>query len=327
MRQALGIAPATMSDLLRRICDSEQSKPRQGSVRRLSPIEARTLLGSRGYTYPEPAKVISFLMCKGGVGKTTSSLFVAQRMSAYGARVLAIDADMQSNLTSAFDLEGLNFTLGSDTSILATILRGECSFSDAIIPITENLDLLPSTPINALLEGTIRERFKNTSRAMSFIDELRADYDFILIDCAPALSLTNTAIACVSDLVVLPVAPDRFSQIGLDQTLKELAQIEKDFAATKSEKRILFTRYDGREFTSLKYLTEVAEAHPEKRFSTAIRTSADVKNVIARREDLFQIRKSNARDDYDAFTRELMGIEKVISNRKTTRGEQPEAVA
>lgn len=120
--------------------------------------------------------------------------------------------------------------------------------------------------------------------------------------------------------MILPVSPDKFSQLGLNQTLQELQQIEQDFQL-QIEKRIIFTRYDGREFTSLKYLAEIAEKHNDIRFSTAIRTCADVKNAITRKEDLFSYKKSNAREDYDKFTQELMGLDKVFQKKTSSSTE------
>jgi chromosome partitioning protein len=142
-----------------------------------------------------------------------------------------------------------------------------------------------------------------------------SNYDFILIDCAPALNLTNTAIISAADTVILPVAPDKFSQIGLDQTLREINQIEQDFGLSV-ETKILFTKFDAREFTSLKYLSEIVNKHTERRFLTAIRTCSDVKNAITRKEDLFALKKSNAKEDFDSFAREMMGLDKFVGRRK-----------
>ena len=316
VRSALGVAPATLNEIYKkagiesRVEDDSNRKLGRGASTSISPKDVRKIFEARGYSFPENAKIISLMICKGGVGKSTSTYFLSQRLSAYGARVLVIDADPQGNLTSAFNLEQYGRDVGEDTPILVDILTGQCGIDEAIIAITPNLHLIPSNPLNSNLEGKIRELFKNPSLPMKkTLDPVRKRYDYILIDCAPALNLTNTAIASASDTVILPVAPDKFSQIGLDQTLKELAQIEQDFSL-KIEKKVLFTKYDAREFTSLKYLAEIAEKHTDKRFSTAIRTCADVKNVITKREDLFRLKKSAAKEDYDSFARELMGLDK-----------------
>jgi chromosome partitioning protein len=257
------------------------------------------------------------MICKGGVGKTTSTYFSAQRLSSYGAKVLVIDADPQGNLTSAFNLEQYGVGIDEETPVLLDVITSQCTIDESIIPVTLNLHLLPSTPLNANLDGKIRDNYKNPSLPVKkVIAQVMDRYDYILIDCAPALNLTNTAVVCASDMVILPVAPDKFSQLGLNQTLQELSQIESDFSLTFN-KKILFTKYDGREFTSLKYLTDIAEKYNDLRFNTAIRTSADVKNAITKREDLYSYKKSNAKEDYDSFVFELMGLDKAF--RKTTK--------
>jgi chromosome partitioning protein len=259
------------------------------------------------------------MMCKGGVGKTTSTYYLAQRLSAYGAKVLAIDGDAQGNLTSSFALEKLGFSVDEKTPILVDVLTERVALDHALVEVTPGMHLLPSTPLNANLEGRIRERFKNPSIPLKkLLEPILGRYDYVLIDCAPALNLTNTAIVSASDLVVLPVMPDFYSQLGLGQTLNEIAQIEEDFGLS-IEKRIIFTKYDAREFTSLKYLGEIASQHEDKRFLTAIRVSADVKNAVTKNEDLFAMKKSTAKEDYDAFAQELMGLDRFFEGRRGGR--------
>ncbi len=319
LRSTLGVAPATLHEILKKVgiepLPDEQKTFGRGAAKNILSNDVRRIFEMRGFRYPDKARVIVFMICKGGVGKTTSSFYVANRLAAYGARVLVIDADSQGNLTSAFNLEQYGVDIDEGTPVLLDVVTGQCTIQEAIIAITPNLHLLPSNPLNANLEGKIREGFKNPSLPIKkFITPLYNKYEYILIDCAPALNLTNTAIASAADTVILPVSPDKFSQLGLDQTLRELQQIEADFQL-KIDKKIIFTRYDGREFTSLKYLAEIAEKHDDIRFSTAIRTSADVKNAITKREDLFSYKKSNAKEDYDKFTQELMGIDKIFQKK------------
>ena len=314
LRSALRIAPTILTRLYQRLnvefADGSKGPARGGGpARSVYGTEVRRILEARGFQFPHEAKTCSMMMCKGGVGKTTSSFFLAQRLTAYGARVLLIDTDPQGNLTSAFELERYGYVVDEKTAIMVDVIAGMCSITDAIIEVTPSLHLVPSTPLNCILEGRIREHYKNPSIAFSkAIKDLKREYDYILFDCAPSLNLTNTAAVSASDLVVLPVAPDRFSQIGLDQTLSEIEQIERDFRL-EVDKKIILTKFDGREYTSLKYLADVVREHDHRRFNVVIRTCADVKNVITKSQDLFQLIKSSARHDYDLFTREFMGLD------------------
>lgn len=321
LRSLLACTPSSLSDLYKKLSVSfadAESAPRRGSPKHVFGTDVRRVLEAKGYKFPKTAKIIAFMMCKGGVGKTTSTFFLSQRLSAYGARVLAVDADPQGNLTSAFNLEELDHEIDEQTPILVDVISKECNITDATIEVTPQLHLIPSTPLNATMEARIRENYKNPSLAFSrAIKQVTKQYDYILIDCAPSLNLTNTAAISASNLVVLPVAPDKFSQIGLEQTLLEIEQIEKDFEL-KVEKKIIFTKFDGREFTSLKYLADIAKQYDDKRFSVAIRTCADVKNAVTRKEDLFNMSSSNAKEDYDNFTTELMSLRQFFFRHRTS---------
>lgn len=312
LRSALNVSPATFNELQKKYAIKSVDETGKGTVKDIPASECRRILEARGFKYPTPAKVISLMMCKGGVGKTTTSLFLSQRLSSYGAKVLAIDADSQGNLTSAFNLDLYKFDIDEEVPVLVDVLEEKVQIEEAIISVTPNLHLIPSTPYNAILDGKIREKYKNPSLAVSkFLNKVRNKYDYIIIDCAPALNLTNTALICASDTVILPASPDRFSKIGLTQTLDEIRTLENDFNLS-IETKIVFTRFDAREYTSLKYLSEIADEHKEKMFKTTIRTASDLKNAITKKEDLFSYKKSNAKEDYDSFTKELMGITKLF---------------
>ncbi len=246
LRQTLGVAPATLSDLFKKIGVNfvEEEKSLRGQAKNVQSMDVRRIFELRGYQYPRSAKVISLMMCKGGVGKTTTTVFVAQRISSYGAKVLIIDADSQGNATSALSLDQYGVSIDEETPVLLDVITGQCSIDDVILKVSPTLHLIPSSPANSTLDGKIRENFKNTSIALKkHLEPIMAHYDFILIDCAPALNLTNTAMVAASDLVIMPVAPDKFSQMGLEQTISEISQIENDFNL-KIDKKIVFTKFE-----------------------------------------------------------------------------------
>ncbi len=260
-----------------------------------------------GGRFPLHGRIIAFLMCKGGVGKTTSAFFTARRLFSYGAKVLVVDADPQSNLTEAFDLEKHGISIDEETPVLLDVLEKRCVLEEAIIQVEPGLALLPSTPMNSNLDAKIRDTYKNPSIALRrFLEPLKRSYDFIIVDCAPALNLTNTAVVCAAETVLMPVTPDRFAKMGLGLSIKELQQIEEDFQILL-KKQILLTRYDSREYTSQRYLEEIKTTFKDLKSGISIvpvviRSSAEVKNAVARGEDLFQ-GGSRAGHDYDALAK------------------------
>lgn len=313
VRDLLKVSAPTLSDLYRRLDVSYVSKEaKRGSAKSIGGSQVRKILNARGFKYPSPSKIVAFMMTKGGVGKTTSTFYLSQRLTAYGAKVLAVDADPQGNLTSAFnfqdDIDG--FEIDGETPVLVDIVERKATLGEATICVTPNLHLIPSTPNNAILESRIDGRYKNLSLMVeALLGTVKQNYDYILIDCGPALNKTNFAIVAGSDLAVMPVSPDKFSQVGLEQTLREISDVKREFKDSKVEPRIVLTRFDARENTSLKYLSDIVSNHDDIRFKSVIRTSSDVKNAIVDDVDLFGMKKSNAREDYDALAKELMGLD------------------
>lgn len=264
------------------------------------PKAVRRYLNSLGYEFPH--QVISFQMLKGGVAKTTSTLNFGLRASMYGARVLFLDLDQQANLTFALGVDAENLPVWVD------VVEKKASVKDAIVAIDKNIDLIPSSLNNSVLDRVLLNSNRNWAQAVRGpLADLRTHYDLVIIDTAPNLSAINTAVTCASDVVVLPINPDKFSILGLRKHLADLADIRKDFDLKFVEK-VLFTRYDGRESSSREILSSCIEEFSEILMKHYIRTSTEIKNNIGVTKTIFNS-KSNAKEDYDMVTRELMGFE------------------
>lgn len=308
LRATLGVTAAALSQSIKKIAatlpDGERLVQRKGALTLLDPDLVRAILIDRGLSYPESALVFAIMICKGGAGKTAVSLYLATRLSSYGCRILLVDADPQGNLTQSFYLDDI----GENTKVLNNIIGTSKPIRDIIIPVTKNLHLVPSTLVNSSLDDKLAKAtidFKSAIRTK--IDAVRQDYDFVLIDCAPALSYTNYSAAAAADLMVLPVNPDEYSKIGLGQTLDSVEAVEEG-RGFKVPKKIIFNKFDAREYTSVRYLQEVTAGRKEQMFSTLIRTSADVKNAVSKKQDLFLDTRSTAREDFDALAKEILGI-------------------
>lgn len=272
------------------------SRPWKASI---APLMVRHYLATKGFSYPY--KVFSFQMLKGGVAKTTSCLNFGIRAAQYGARVLMIDLDQQANLTFALGAEN------EDHPVWVDIVEKKNSLQDCVITIQENLDLVPSSLNNSVLDRLLLNSSRNWVQAVKGpLKEVRSHYDIVLIDTAPNISMTNTAVTAASDVVVLPVNPDRFAMMGLRKHLEDLSDLKKEFDL-KFEEKILFTRYDGREAISQDLLKHCIDQYHELMLESYVRISSDVKNTIGSGKSLFQS-KSGAKEDYDLVTRELLGF-------------------
>lgn len=265
----------------------------------LLPEEARQLLLAEGYKYPH--KVISIQMLKGGVAKTTSVLNMGLRAAMYGARVLFVDLDQQANLSFALGVEDESLPVWVD------IVEKKKSIDECVRFIEPHVDLIPSSLNNSVLDRVLLNSNRNWSLAVKApLEKIKHRYDLILIDTAPALSATNTAVTVASDEVILPVNPDKFAFMGLQKNLSELEDIRSDFSLGFSRK-VLFTKFDGREKFSHELLQKCIESFEDSLMKGYIRTSAEVKNTVRSGKSLYA-GKSPIKADYDFVTREMLGF-------------------
>ncbi len=265
----------------------------------LDPKTVRKYLSSQGFQYPQ--KVISFQMLKGGVAKTTSALNFGLRAAMYGARVLFVDLDQQANLTFALGKES------EDHPVWVDIVEKKTTAEKATLNIDEGIDLIPSSLNNSVLDRVLLNSHRNWAQAVKGpLQEVKAFYDLIIIDTAPNLSAINTAATCASDLVVLPINPDKFSLMGLQKHMEDLADLRQEFDL-HFDSKILLTRFDARESTSHEILAQCAEKYDNLLLKSYIRTSSEIKNTIRSSRTIFTA-KSNAKTDYDQVTRELLSF-------------------
>lgn len=278
---------------------------RQQNKSAYSPSAVRKFLTARGFTYPK--EVIAFQMLKGGSTKTSSAFNLAIRLNQYGARVLCVDLDMQGNLSDALGVE-----VKDEHALFIHIARGEATIEETIIPICEGLDLIPSEFENSTLDYELSSKRKNLASFVSTeLDKVRSKYDFIIIDCNPALSSLNISIALASDRIVIPVNPDRFSKRGLAKTITELERVGVDYKQSM-EFSLLYTLYDARESSSQKYLIDYGSTYKGRLFSTFIKRNTDVKNAIDQKKSIFDFPRAPAREDFDLVARELLGWRKEL---------------
>jgi len=294
--------PKTTYEELKKVCGPQRT------VNYILPSTVRKYIYSKGLRIP--SKVISFQMLKGGVAKTTSALNFGLRASMYGAKVLFIDLDQQANLTFALVAhEGVD---AENLPVWVDLVEKKAKVQDVRLRLHSGVDLIPSSLNNSVLDRTLLNGSRNWSQSVAqYLKEIRAEYDLVIIDTAPNLSVINTAVTCASDLVVLPINPDKFSLLGVRKHLADLSEIEKEFSLSL-EKKVLFTRFDGREAMSKDILGQAIEEFEGLLMENYIRTSSEIKNAIGSKKGVFST-KSNAKEDYDLMTRELLGFNHALN--------------
>lgn len=266
----------------------------------------RRFLEGRGVSYHP--RIIAHTTMRGGIGKTTATISFAVRAAQYGFKVCIIDLDPQAASTLAF-----NAVPAEGDPIFYDIWQRPAEFlPDALKPIRANLAILPSALENALLDTGLINPGSQKKAVKGVCEVLTAcGYDTIVIDCPPSLGIAVISAICASDITVVPVGGDAFSLRGLEITLKEIASIRDTFGLAMPEIRLLFTRLDRREKVSQEALASLRVRYPNLPL-TVIGTSSEFSKALATGKTIFSsFRKSQARDDYDRYVRDVLGISAV----------------
>jgi chromosome partitioning protein len=272
---------------------------KQTSAQYILPQTVRKFIYSKGVRLP--SQVISLQMLKGGVAKTTTALNIGLRAAMYGAKVLFIDLDQQANLTFALGIDS------EELPVWVDIVEKKVRIQDAVRAIEPGVDLIPSSLNNSVLDRSLLAGNRNWAQAVKGpLQEIRSKYDLVIMDTAPSLSAINTAVTCASDVVILPINPDKFSLLGVRKHLQDLKELRSDFGLD-FEAKVLFTRFDGRESSSHEILQSCTAEFEQMLMKSYVRTSTDIKNTIGTSKNIYRS-KSAAKEDYDLVTREILGI-------------------
>lgn len=275
----------------------------------------RSILESRGFKYPN--QVFSFLIVKGGTGKSSLAQHLGIRLNQYGAKVLLVDLDQQANLSSSFG------DFSSQRTVLDLLLKGKGSDSesrvekmdDLVQEISPNFGLIPSSMSNSALEYQFVTTHKPIDKFFEgAIHSLRSKYDFIIFDCPPALSAVNISAAFASDKIAMPINPDKYSIDALKTMFQEFKTFAEEYTHTFNY-TIILNKFDSRKNTSHEVYQTLLQHKVYSRFL--------LKHFISDNHDITKAQKfgtnvfdrfkgSTVTSDLDRFARVVLGLEEGI---------------
>ena len=198
-------------------------------------------------------RVIAIANQKGGVGKTTRAIILSACLAEKGQKVLAVDMDPQGNTTS-----GMGVEKNEVENTIYELLLGESKLEDCIIPLKfDNLSLVPS---NVNLAGAEIELIGVDDKEFILkkaIDQVRDQYDFIIIDCPPSLNMLTINAMTTADTVLVPIQCEYYALEGLSQLMHTIELVQERLNPDLEMEGVVFTMYDARTNLSLQVVENV----------------------------------------------------------------------
>jgi chromosome partitioning protein len=212
-------------------------------------------------------KIIAIANQKGGVGKTTTSINLAASLGVLEKKILLIDADPQANATSGLGIDVDGVEIGT-----YQVLENTISAKEVIIKTTSpNVDLIPAHIDLVAIEIELVDKQDREYMLKKALVDIKNDYDYILIDCAPSLGLITLNSLVAADSVIIPIQCEYFALEGLGKLLNTIKSIQRIHNADLDIEGLLLTMFDSRLRLSNQVVDEVRKHFSSMVFDTIIR--------------------------------------------------------
>ncbi len=211
-------------------------------------------------------KIIAIANQKGGVGKTTTTVNLAASLGVLEQKVLLVDADPQANATSGLGIEVESVEIGT-----YQVLEHTAKAREAIIKTNSpNVDIIPAHIDLVAIEIELVDKERREYMLKTALDEVKDDYDYIIIDCAPSLGLITVNALTTANSVIIPIQCEYYALEGLGKLLNTIKSIQKIHNPELEIEGLLLTMYDSRLRLSNQVVAEVKKHFHNMVFKTII---------------------------------------------------------
>lgn len=211
-------------------------------------------------------RIIAIANQKGGVGKTTTAINLSASLAEKGRNVLAIDMDPQGNLSS-----GLGLDKNTIEGTIYDMIIGEADVEEVIHKgMIENLDILPSNVDLSAVEIEMIDVDNKEFIVKNAIQKVRDNYDYVIIDCPPSLSLLTVNAMTTADSVLVPIQCEYYALEGLSQLIHTVELVKDRLNPLLEIEGVVFTMYDARTNLSLQVVENVKDNLEQNIYKTII---------------------------------------------------------
>ena len=248
-------------------------------------------------------KIIAIANQKGGVGKTTTSVNLAASLGVLEKKVLLIDADPQANATSGLGIDVETVEIGT-----YQILEHTNNVKEAIVQTTSpNLDIIPAHIDLVAIEIELVDKEEREYMLKKALQDVKNDYDYILIDCAPSLGLLTLNALTASDAVIIPIQCEYFALEGLGKLLNTIKSVQKVHNTTLDIEGLLLTMYDSRLRLSNQVVEEVQKHFNDMVFQTIIQRNVRLSEAPSYGENIINYdASSKGASNYLSLAKEII---------------------
>ncbi|GEQ86093.1 chromosome partitioning protein ParA [Patiriisocius marinistellae] len=252
-------------------------------------------------------KIIAIANQKGGVGKTTTSVNLAASLGVLEKKVLLIDADPQANATSGLGIDVEAVTIGS-----YQLLEHSATAKEAIVKTNSpNVDIIPAHIDLVAIEIELVDKENREYMLKQVITDLKNDYDYIIIDCAPSLGLLTLNALTAADAVIIPIQCEYFALEGLGKLLNTIKSVQKIHNPELDIEGLLLTMFDSRLRLSNQVVEEVKKHFDAMVFKTIIQRNVRLSEAPSYGESIISYdASSKGANNYLSLAEELIAKNK-----------------
>jgi len=246
-------------------------------------------------------KIIAIANQKGGVGKTTTSINLAASLGVLEKKVLLIDADPHATSGIGIDVESVE--IGT-----YQLLEHSNTAREAIIKTeTPNLDIIPSHIDLVAIEIELVDKDEREYMLKKALDDIKNDYDYIIIDCAPSLGLLTLNALTAADAVIIPIQCEYFALEGLGKLLNTIKSVQKIHNPELDIEGLLLTMYDSRLRLSNQVVEEVQKHFNDMVFQTIIQRNVRLSEAPSYGESIINYdASSKGASNYLSLAKEII---------------------